>query len=299
LSALTWIDRSGKEVGRVGEPGTLSNPILSPDGKSVAVDIADSKANSVDIWLESLRGGSNTRFTFGPSEEVVGVWSRDGKTIAYRSVGEQIKLMSKAASGLERDKTLFTAEISADTLPNSWTLDNKQILCTMFFPERTGNRIKGLVLIPAAGGTPVPFLTTQGSETNGQISPDGKWAAYSSNESGEWETYVTTFPAAAGKWQISRGGGTEPRWRHDGQELFYIGPSGMLMAVPIATEGTFSSGTPVPLFQVRGRAFISSTDIFTYDVSPDGKQFLVNRYLKPDHPSPLTIVLNSTAEEQK
>ena len=299
LSALTWIDRSGKEVGRVGESGTLSNPILSPDGKSVAVDIADSKANSVDIWLESLRGGSNTRFTFGPSEEVVGVWSRDGKTIAYRSVGEQIKLMSKAASGLERDKTLFTAEISADTLPNSWTLDNKQILCTMFFPERTGNRIKGLVLIPAAGGTPVPFLTTQGSETNGQISPDGKWAAYSSNESGEWETYVTTFPAGAGKWQISRGGGTEPRWRHDGQELFYIGPSGMLMAVPIATEGTFSSGTPVPLFQVRGRAFISSTDIFTYDVSPDGKQFLVNRYLKPDHPSPLTIVLNSTAEEQK
>jgi hypothetical protein len=73
----------------------------------------------------------------------------------------------------------------------------------------------------------------------------------------------------------------------------------MLMAVPIATEGTFSSGTPIPLFQVRGRAFISSTDIFTYDVTPDGKQFLINRYLKPDHPSPLTIVLNSTAEEQK
>jgi Tol biopolymer transport system component len=299
LSTLTWVDRTGREVGRVGEAGTLSNPILSPDGKSVAVDIADSKANSVDIWLESLQGGSNTRFTFGPSEEVVGVWSRDGKTIAYRSVGEQIKLMSKAASGLERDKTLFTAEVSADTLPNSWTLDDKQILCTMFFPERAGNRSRGLVLIPAAGGTPVPFLTTKGSESNGQISPDGKWAAYASNESGEWETYVTTFPAGAGKWQISRGGGTEPRWRRDGKELFYIGQSGMMMAAPIVTEGTFSSGTPITLFQVRGRTFISSTDIFTYDVSPDGKQFLVNRYLKPDHPSPLTVVLNSTAEEQK
>jgi len=299
LSALTWVDRSGKEVGRVGESGTLSNPIISPDGKSVAVDIADSKAASVDVWLESLQGASNTRFTFGSHEQVVGVWSRDGKTIAYRSVGEQIKLMSKAASGLERDKTLFTAEISADTLPNSWALDDKQILCTMFFPEPTGNRIKGLVLIPAAGGTPVPFLTSQGSESNGQISPDGKWAAYASNESGEWETYVTTFPAGAGKWQISRGGGNEPRWRHDGKELFYIGQSGMMMAAPITTEGTFSSGTPIALFQVRGRTFVSSTDIFTYDVSPDGKQFLVNRYLKPDHPSPLTIVLNSTAEEQK
>ena len=123
--------------------------------------------------------------------------------------------------------------------------------------------------------------------------------AYASNESGDWEVYVTTFPGAAGKWQISRGGGTEPRWRGDGKELYYIGPSEMLTAVPITSEGSFSSGTPVPLFQVRGRAFVSSTDLFTYDVSRDGKQFLVNRYLKPDHPNPLTIVLNATAEEQK
>jgi hypothetical protein len=123
--------------------------------------------------------------------------------------------------------------------------------------------------------------------------------AYASNESGEWEVYVTTFPAGAGKWQISRGGGTETRWRGDGKELFYIAQSGMLMAAPVANEGTFSSGTPVPLFQVRGRAPVSSTDTFTYDVSKDGKQFLVNRYLKPDRPSPLTIVLNATADAQK
>jgi eukaryotic-like serine/threonine-protein kinase len=299
LSALTWVDRTGKELGRVGEPGTLSNPILSPDGKRVAVDIADLQANNVDVWLESLQGGSNTRFTFDTSEDVMGVWSRDGKTVAYRTVGEYVRLMLKAASGLEREKTLYSGEIAADMLPNSWTLDDQQILCTMFFPVRVGDRVSGLVLVPAGGGKPVPFLETRGSEQTGQISPDGKWAAYASNESGEWEVYVTTFPGAAGKWQVSRGGGTEPRWRSDGKQLFYIGQSGILTAAPVATDGTFSSGTPVPLFQVRGRATVSSTDLYTYDVSRDGKQFLVNRYLKPDHPSPLTIVLNATAETKK
>jgi len=299
LSALTWVDRAGKEVGRVGEPGTLSNPTLSPDGKRLAVDIADLKVNNVDVWLESLQGGSNTRFTFSPSEDVDGVWSHDGKTIVYRTVAERVRLMSKAASGLEEDKTLYSGEIAGDVLPNSWTLDDKQVLCTMFFPKRAGDRVTGLVLLPAAGGEPVPLLTTKGSERNGQISPDGKWVAYASTESGDWEVYVTTFPGAAGKWQISRGGGSEPRWSGDGKELFFIGQSGMLTAAPIVTAGGFSSGTPVPLFQVRGRAAVSSTDLFTYDVSRDGKQFLVNRYLKPDHPSPLTIVLNATAEEQK
>jgi len=184
-------------------------------------------------------------------------------------------------------------------LPNSWTVDDQQILCTFFFPTRVGDRVTGLVLMPAEGGQPVPFLTTKGSEQNGQISPDGKWAAYASNESGDWEVYVTTFPGAAGKWQISRGGGSEPRWRGDGNELFFIGQSGMMMATPVDTAGTFSSGTPIPLFQVRGRTHVSSTDEFTYDVSRDGKQFLVNRYLKPDHPNPLTIVLNATADNPK
>jgi len=299
VSVLTWVDRTGKELGRVGEPGTLSNPILSPDGKRVAVDIADLKENNVDVWLESLQGGSNTRFTFGASEEVIGMWSRDGRTIAYRDVAERARLLSKAVSGLEPGKTLYSGEIAEDPLPNSWTLDDQQILCTWFFPKRVGDRVTGLVLIPAAGGEPVPFLTTKGSEQNGQISPDGKWAAYASNESGDWDVYVTTFPGAAGKWQISRGGGGEPRWRSDGKELFYISRSGMMMAAPVVTEGTFSSGTAVPLFQVRGRTHVSSTDEFTYDVSRDGKQFLVNRYLKPDHPNPLTIVLNATAEAQK
>ncbi|MBV9574129.1 MAG: serine/threonine-protein kinase [Acidobacteriales bacterium] len=299
LSALTWVDRTGKELGRVGEPGTLSNPILSPDGKRVAVDIADLKANNVDVWLESLQGGSNSRFTFDPSEEAVGLWSRDGQKVAYRSVSALSKLLTKAASGLEREKTLALVDNLGDILPNSWTLDDKQILCTMFFPRRTATHASGLVLVPAEGGAPVPFAETTASARNGQISPDGKWVAYASNESGDWEIYVTTFPGGEGKWQISRGSGTEPRWRGDGKEIFYIGQSGMMMAATVSTDGTFSSGTPASLFPVRGRAFISSTDTFTYDVAKDGQRFLVNRYLSSEHPNPLTIILNATSAEAK
>ncbi len=103
---------------------------------------------------------------------------------------------------------------------------------------------------------------------------------------------ATTFPGAAGKWQVSRGGGTEPRWRGDGKEIFYVASTGMLTAVPVNIEGVFSTGTPSPLFQIHGRAPISSTDVFTYDVTQDGKRFLVNRYLKPDRIMPLTVVLN-------
>ena len=296
VSALVWVDRSGKELGRVGDTGTLANPNLSPDGKRLTLDVADSKLNNVDVWLENLQGGSSTRFTFGEStEDVDGVWSRDGSLIAYRSVGVHVKVLLKAVSGLEPEKTLYTGDLAADLLPNSWTLDDKQILCTMFIPNPTGDRVTGLFLVPATGGVPDPLFETKGAEKNGQISPDGKWVAYASNESGDWEVYVTTFPAAAGKWQISRNGGAEPQWRGDGKELFFIGQAGMMMATPVDAGTTFSSGTPVSLFQVHGRTHVSSTDLYTYAVSHDGKQFLVNRYLKPEHPNPLTIVLHATA----
>ncbi len=295
LSQLTWLDRSGKEIGHVGEPGTVSNPILSPDNQRVAVDIADRKANNVDIWLQSAEGNSSTRFTFGSSEDVSGVWSRDGKTIAYRSVGEQAQLLAKTASGLERERTVLSIDISQDILANSWTLDDQQIMCTMWLSNSSSDRATGLFLVPASGGQPKPFLETRGSDRTGQISPDGKWVAYASTESGDWEIYVTTFPGAVGKWQVSRGGGTEPRWRGDGKELYYIGQSGMLMAATVSTEGGFSSGTPAPLFQLRGRPHVSSTDQYTYDVTKDGQRFLVNRFVKADRPTPLTIVLNATA----
>jgi hypothetical protein len=150
--------------------------------------------------------------------------------------------------------------------------------------------------VDVASGKTTPFLAGKASETNGMISPDGKWVAYASNDSGEWEVYVTTFPGAQGKWQVSPGGGTEPRWRGDGKEIFYVDPKGMLTAVAVNAGETYSAGAASPLFQVHGRAPISNTDLYAYDVSRDGKRFLVNRYIKPDRVQPLMVVLNASAE---
>jgi hypothetical protein len=111
--------------------------------------------------------------------------------------------------------------------------------------------------------------------------------------------YATTFPGAQGKWQVSPGGGAEPRWRGDGKEIFYVDPKGMLTAVTVNTDGIFTTGAGSPLFQLHGRAHISNTDLYTYDVSKDGKRFLVDRYVKPDHVEPLTVVLNASAPAQK
>lgn len=295
LSALTWFDRSGKELGQVGEIGILANPSISPDGQRVAVDITDLKANNIDVWIESLKGGSNARFTFDPAEEVIGVWSPDGQSIVYRSISHGSLLTLKRANGLEPERSLFEMGlVVGDIYPNSWTLDQKQVLCTR---ANAGNT--DLALVQVSDGKMTPFLASKSSATNAQISPDGKWVAYASNESGDWEVYVTSFPGAAGKWQISRGGGSEPRWRGDGKEIFYLGLTGMLMAAPVEGAGTFSSRTPAPLFQIHGRAPISSTDIFSYDVTKDGKRFLVNRYARPEQVTPLTVVLHATAEPQR
>jgi serine/threonine protein kinase len=296
LSVLTWYDRTGKQQTTVGDIGVVSNPTLSPDGSRVAVDIADSKANNVNIWLGDLTRGTDSRFTFDNSEDVGGVWSRDGSLIAYRSLqSSDTNVFVKQSQGLQPARSIFSAKESGqatdDLVPNSWSLDGKQLLSTLQ-PAAGGTQ---LILLETAGGTRTPFLSTKSSESNGQISPDGTWVAYASNESGDWEIYVTTFPSAAGKWQVSRGGGTEPRWRADGKELFYIGPKSMLTAVSVDTRGSFSSGNPTPLFRAQLRAQVSSTDQFSYDVTKDGQRFLVNRYAKPAQVAPLHVILNSTA----
>jgi serine/threonine protein kinase/Tol biopolymer transport system component len=300
LSILTWYDRAGKELGHVGEMGVLSNPALSPDDTRLAMDVADAKANDVNIWLTDLKRGTNSRFTFDSSEDVGGSWSHDGSLIAYRSLqANDTNVLVKQAQGLQPAKPIFSvkesAQVTDDLVPNSWSPDNKELLCTLQ-PAAGGSQ---LVLLSTLGGKLTPFLSTKTSETNGQISLDGKWVAYASNESGDWEIYVTTFPTAAGKWQVSRGGGTEPRWRGDDKEIFYIGARSTLTAVPVSSEGTFAAGNPTPLFRSQLRAQVSSTDQFSYDVTKDGQRFLVNRYAKLAQVAQLHIILNATADLRK
>ena len=291
ISQLTWYDRGGKQVGTLGEPAVLANPALSPDNQWVAVDLIDLKNNSIDIWLENVAHGTMSRFTFDPSEETNAAWSPDGSMIAYRSAGAK-QIQVKKTHGVEAPKDIIqrTKEAADDTLPTGWTLDGQKIITAA--QPLAGGSIVGLLTLD---GNMQPLLPGSAEQSNGQLSPNGKWLVYASNESGDWEIYATPFPGAGGKIQISRGGGTEPRWNRDGKEIFYLAPKNMLTAISVSDDGgTLSTGTPQVLFQLDGRAPISSTDLFTYDVSNDGRRFLVNRYLKPASVPPLNIIFGAT-----
>jgi Tol biopolymer transport system component len=294
-SVLTWYDRAGKELGNVGSPASIYNPSLSPDGQRLAADIADPKASNTDVWTFDMRAGTSGRFTFGPLEEATPVWAPDGNRLAYGSADSGVEV--KSTTGLDKERLI--AERPATRLalggglvsPNSWA-PNGEFLVTRVDGAR--QEPSYLALLKIGEPTMSRMLPSKGNQANGQISPDGKWLAYA-DDSGGWNIFVTTFPSAVGKWQVSVGGGTEPRWRGDGKEIFYLDTKGMLMAVPVGAGPTFSSGTARPLFRVRSRAPISNTDVFSYDVSKDGSRFIVNRYVKPSSVPPLEIVLNATA----
>jgi hypothetical protein len=148
-----------------------------------------------------------------------------------------------------------------------------------------------------------PLVQSQWLIRNAQFSPDEKFVAYASSETGNWEVYVSPFPTFSSKWQISRGGGEEPRWRGDGKELFYLAPDGKLMAAEVKSEAKnsagFESGSPIPLFQTHPRQPMSAMDFFSYDLTPDGQKFLVNSRVESSNTAPLSVILNWSSEMEK
>ena len=298
-SVLTWYDRGGNELGTVGRPAIMFNPSLSPDGQRVAVDISDPKAANVDVWVIDLKDNTTARLTFDADEEATPVWSPDGGRIAYQSssTGTKVKETSGLGEGrIAAQRPSVSLSIGNNNFPNAWSRDGASLLTTF---EGVGRENAHLALFRIGDPRPTKVLVTSGHQTNGQISPDGNWLAYASDESGESAIYVTTFPRAAGKWQVSAGGGYEPRWSADGSEIFYLDPERTLTAVAVrtGTAVSFSSGPPRPLFRAPVRPPISNTDFFSYDVTKDGRRFIVNRYVRPSPVAPLNIILNATAAE--
>jgi Tol biopolymer transport system component len=294
LSQLTWYDRSGKQLGTVGERATQSNPVLSPRGDAVALDITDAATRNTDVWVLNLRSGSASRFSFGPDEETTPTWSPDGSEVIFRTSVLDARMLVREVSGAAPSRSVVVPGMTTndDNLPMSWSRDGGTVLISLV---RAGN--SEIHAYDVVRKTHRPFIATRALETHPQFSPDNRWVAYVSDETGNREVYVTTYPQASGKWQVSRGGGTEPRWRGDGKELFYIGSDGRLLAVPVSSSGTgFEVGVATPLFPVLARAPISATDTYNYTVTADGQRFLMNRYVPPASLAPFNIILNATAE---
>jgi eukaryotic-like serine/threonine-protein kinase len=291
LSQPVWFDRKGNAVGAVGKPDMFQNLFIAPNGRSVALDITDQASENLnsDIWTYDLQRETAKRLTFPPSTQVVPIWSPDSSRLVFASNrGMNFNLYMKISDGSQEEKNIEPENV--EQVPNDWSKDGKYILFThgrdlwfLTFPELKGNQ----------------FLKAPGVLRNGQFSPDGRWVAYASNETGKWEIYVTSFPAAQGKWQISAGGGEQPRWRGDGKEVFYLSADRKMMAAPVTTGATFDAGVPVALFQATPRQAISTNDQFVYDVSRDGQRFLINTPVKQADTQPMSIILNWTAKLSK
>jgi Tol biopolymer transport system component len=289
LSELLWFDRKGKEVGAVGRPDVYGNVFLAPNGKSVAVSMTDIASQNTDIWTYDLQRGGAKRLTFDPAADSVPIWSPDAARLVFASNRTSFNdLHIKNSDGAQEEKSIVHGNI--DKFPNDWSRDGKYILYTQ-------DTDLWFVTLPELKSS--LFLKAPSVLRNGQFSPDGKWVAYASNESGKWEIYVTSFPEPRGKWQVSAGGGEQPRWRGDGKELFYISSDGKIMAAPVTTGANFDASTPVALFQVTPRQPVPIYDLFVYDVSRDGQRFLINTELKQAGSAPMSIVLNWTAKLNK
>jgi eukaryotic-like serine/threonine-protein kinase len=303
-SRLTWFDRAGKEISSVGAANYYGLS-LSPDGTRVA--FSKNEAGNQDIWVIDLARNTNTRFTSNPLVDSAPVWSPDGMRIAFarNSGAGGGGLFQKLSSGLGAEEQLL--QDSSNYTIWDWSRDGRYLLFGKLAPG-TVNKTS-LQLLPmdhpaSRDRKPSPLLGTQFSETDGQFSPDGRWVAYASDESGRYEIYVQPFsPASSGgiKTKISEGGGRYPRWRRDGKELFYITGSTttnsqQLMAVEATTSPAFNAGIPKPLFRTNTSAYAGSH----FDVSADGKRFLIeNAASSSAAEEPITVVTNWQAGLKK
>jgi Tol biopolymer transport system component len=289
-SQLKWFDRSGKQLSVVGPPGSFANPTLSPDGRRVAFDQPDPGGRNEDVWIRELSTDSLMRFTFGPGLNQVPIWRADGNRVLFASnQGLEFALVQKNADGSGPQQHLANL---GGLQQGFWdcSRDGKYLLLWKYGE---------LWYMPLPDGEPKPLLQAQWFVRNAQFSPDGRWLAYSTNETGDWEVYVAPFPSVNGKWQVSRGGGGEPRWRRDGKELFYLSSEGRMMAVTVKTDGNFEAASPVTLFQTHLGQPISSYDLVSYDVTGDGQRFLINTKVDEPNAAPLSITLNWASEMEK
>ena len=277
VSRLVWRDREGKSLGVIGEPNTYRNPRLSPDGRRVAVEQLDRSGNR-DIWILDVERGTASRFTSDPGRDASPVWSRDGRRLAWQ--GNTSLLMKNTVGG--PDEVLR----KEPWIPDDWLSGDTGLLYHPIQP-------RAVWLLPFAGvdRTPRPVIEGRSITTHARLSPDGRWVAFSSTESGVFQVFVQNFPSGTVRIPVSIDGGLQPKWRPDGKELFYLSFNSKLMSVPITLgDDTVEAGRPQELFDTQIEPTTGSV-WHQYDVAPpDAQRFLLNVPVIPE--SAVTVVVN-------
>jgi Tol biopolymer transport system component len=291
LTQLRWFDRNGRAVGDAGPPGEYRDVALSPDGSRIAVTIFDGAKQKDDLWVRQIARGVTSRLTFDEGDVLNPVWSPDGERVAYSCNHTQIfRTFIRLASGVGDADSLVSLG-SDPSGPTSWSNDGR----TMAVRLRDATNNWDVWQVPLqAGAKPLRFVATPAADSWGEFSPDGRWIAYASTQSGRAEVFVQAANGAGGKWQVSTAGGTKPWWRADGRELFYQTIDLGLVAAPVTAGASFEVGTPVPLFQLSlangrydGRRWVPSAD---------GQKILVNTPMQGPERTRFTVVTNWATE---
>jgi dipeptidyl aminopeptidase/acylaminoacyl peptidase len=282
-SQMVWLSRKGQKLGTIGQPDTYEDPVLSPDGTQLAVEVGE--PGKRDIWVYDLKRGTASRLTFNPADDVNPVWSADGRRIFFSSTRRGHRdLYAKSANGLGNTQPVFVSRHQTMSL-HDLSPDGRYAI---YGAMGEG----GLWILPLFGeGKPFVFVQNRFDPHSARFSPSDRYVAYTSAETGKDEVYVQTFPRHTGKWQVSKNGGSEPMWRGDGRELFYISPDKGAMAVEVNTNAAhFRAGTPKLLFKAQlGQNLLWRN---RYVVSPDGQRFLMLVPAGQEKLSPITVVLN-------
>ena len=296
---LLWLNRLGKPAGEVSTPTPPGSIELSRDGRQIVMDT--NRQRQSDVWVINDRGVPQ-KLTTDPGFEGFPIWNPMGSQVSYAATtpGKPSSLYLKASNGVGREELLLASDNPEVVLfARDWSSDGRYFVFDKFF--LTGTTTTDIWILPLSGEKkPVAFLATPARETQGQVSPDGQFIAYVTNESGTDQIVVRTFPDPnKGQWQITSGGGVEPRWRRkDGRELYYLSPEGKVMAVAIANGSTFLPGAPTELFQAPALFVQAGPFQRRYDVSADGQRFLFAAIFAPtsDSPAstPITAVINWT-----
>ena len=262
---LSWVGRDGTSVPAYLTPGPFSQPALSPGGRRVAIVRVGGKTN--DVWVLDLDRAALSRLTFEGSN-INPVWTPDGERVTFSSIrGDgRSAIIWKPADGSAGEEILWEEE--DQLLPNSWSPDGLHLAVNRQLPDGTSD----VWILPLENGRkPYPFVEGKFDETMGAFSPDGRWLAYTSDETGRFEVYVRPFPGPGGRWQISTDGGMEPRCPANGREIFFIN-NYQILAAPMEPGPTLRAGTPRVLFEGN---FVRSTWDVSYDVTADGERLLM------------------------